>query len=297
MRSLIVCLLLAANAYAVDHGLAFLTISCDANSGALGETGVSVYHNTLSSLQNPALMPEHWQPTVSVTHNDWIYDANVQTLAAGVPLGPVWLSADLRRHAVEDIELQTSPDENPEGTYDADDVAGGLSIAVPLPQGFGAGASVRRVHEKILSEDTRGWAFDAGVHWQGPKEWSRPLQAGVVVQHLGNMSELDQEAPELPRTIQGGVTMSRVLPVSQWQSALSVEYRSVRDNDANVLVGVAVSPISALQLRAGYMTGYDDRALTLGFGLVWRGLTLDYGYLPMDSELGDTHKFTFSFAL
>ena len=297
MRKLMLCLLVAVNAYAVDHGLSFLTISCDANTGAMGETGVSTWHNALSGLQNPALIPDQLQPTVSVTHNDWILDAEVQTLAVGVPLGPVWMAMDLRRHAVEDIELQTNPDSEPEGYYDADDVAGGLALAMALPKNFGLGVAVRRVHEKIYDEETHGWAFDAGAHWNGPETWIRPLQLGLAVHHLGSMSELENEAPELPTTVQGGVTIERVIPVTQWKNALSLEYRSVRDNDSNVLLGLAVSPGSMLHLRAGYMTGYEERGLTLGFGLGWRGMTLDYAYLPIDSELGDTHKFSFSFAL
>ena len=58
-----------------------------------------------------------------------------------------------------------------------------------------------------------------------------------------------------------------------------------------------VRPLDGLALRGGWMSGYEERGATLGAGFAWRGMKLDYAWLPFSNALDDVHRFTFSFAL
>jgi len=59
-----------------------------------------------------------------------------------------------------------------------------------------------------------------------------------------------------------------------------------------VRLGGEVRVLGALDLRAGWRSGYDGQSLSAGFGLAWRQWRLDFGYSPFADNLGDTKQFS-----
>jgi hypothetical protein len=49
-------------------------------------------------------------------------------------------------------------------------------------------------------------------------------------------------------------------------------------------------------LRAGYKAGYDSQGATFGFGVVYHEIGVDYAFLPVSNDLGDSHRFALSFS-
>lgn len=279
-------------------GLAFLKIAADAGSAGLGECAVGSWETALSPLHNPALAPaeERWQ--LALTRADWIYKTDFSTLSVQVPLRHWSVGADLRVLSIPDIEQRSTPNPEPEGYYRVDDLAFGLRVSTSLPGGLRAGVAARRVQEKINQEDSRGWVGDLGLRWERPNpDRSRLLGLSLAVRNLGYSSDFINEAPDPPRLASLGLERRAPLPGLGWSTSLQAEIRHIQDDGTHLHLGVQSAPLAGLVLRAGWMAGYEERGGTLGVGFAWRSMKLDYAWLPYDNALGDSHRFTFSFAL
>jgi len=296
----LVSALLVAGAARASEGLAFLKIDADAASAAQGESAAGGWSTALGGVRNPALAPADGRWHVALTHADWIFGSDYSALALQMPLGPLGLGLDLRSLAIEDIELRDGPDPDPLGTYRVDDLAFGVRLSAPLPlvPGLRAGVAARRVQEKIDQQDSRAWVFDAGLRWeQAEPERSRLWGVSLAARNLGSGSDFITEGPKAPFLVSFGVESQGPLPWGGWTKSVQAEYRHLREDGGHLHLGFQVNPAAGLALRGGWMGGYDERGLTLGAGFAWRGLTLDYAWLPFDSALDDVHRFTLGFAM
>jgi len=284
-------------------GLAFLTICTDGAVGGAGETLALGGPNALGGVGNPAQLPPDERLQLAATWQDWLFDSQVQALAAAWRSGRLGLALDLRTLDAGSFELRSGPNPAPEGEFEQDDVAVGLRAAWQFDGGWSAGAALRRVHEKIYVEDSHGWVGDLGLAWSGRAAFAGPLawerwELGATARQLGSMSEFVNEAPDLPRTLSLAAGAAGRLPGLGWGQTLRVELRHLQDDGTHLHLGFEAVPVAGFALRAGWMGGYSNRALTAGLGFAWRGLALDWSWLPFDGELNeDTHRFTFSFAL
>jgi hypothetical protein len=52
-----------------------------------------------------------------------------------------------------------------------------------------------------------------------------------------------------------------------------------------------------LYLRAGYQTGYDNRGLSAGAGFVYKEFRIDYAFVPYQSDLGNSHRFSLTYSI
>jgi len=78
-------LLLAAGVASAATGLAFLKISADASSSALGENTAAGWRDALSPVGNPALAPADGRTHVALTQADWIFDSRYTAMAVSAP--------------------------------------------------------------------------------------------------------------------------------------------------------------------------------------------------------------------
>jgi hypothetical protein len=293
---------IAANSVAGETGVAFLKISCDAATGAMGEVQ-SLYHGgDFSSKDNAAIAPTSNVGNFALTNNEWLSDTRMTSLAATIPIWQAWINLDLSLLEVDEFELRPDSNPEPEGEFSQQNFVGGISFGAAVTKKLNAGFSVRRVQEKIYDKSSNGWSVDLGTFYKG-EAWSLGFlsasewRAGVSVRNLGEVDEFVTESPGLPRIMSVSAGCSDLILPDRYNSKLVVEYKYLQDDDSHLHLGMEIKPYSMFKLRAGWMTGYDDRNLTLGFGLAWRSMKLDYAWLPIDNELGDSQKFTFSFSL
>ena len=52
-----------------------------------------------------------------------------------------------------------------------------------------------------------------------------------------------------------------------------------------------------LFLRSGYKVGYDSQGATFGCGVKYRDLQVDYAFLLINNDLGDSHRIGLCFNL
>ncbi len=64
------------------------------------------------------------------------------------------------------------------------------------------------------------------------------------------------------------------------------------DNDAKVHFGAEYRYHRIFAARLGFKGGYEVQGATMGFGIYYRNLRFDYAWMPIDYELGDSHRFS-----
>lgn len=281
---LIICIAAVADA---PNGLAFLKISPDVRSSAMGEAGVSAGDQRAASYYNPALLELGEQRGLSFAHHTWIMDTKVNYLELHIP-GKINFGLNILSTGVDDIEVRSTPSPEPVGYVDSEDLAAGMILSYSVNKSLSFGVNIKYIHEHLYYESTNGFAVDMGTLYK----YSDRLNFGASISNLGEMDEMLNEKPALPLT--GRIGLSYLLPFSENNSLLlagGVNY--IRDEEMRGNIGIEWKPVEIIAVRGGYLLNYDERSFTAGFGLKWKNLGLDFAYVPFDSDLGDVKRFGF----
>jgi hypothetical protein len=284
--TIVVLLLIAANAFA-GTGLAFLEIPVGARENALGGAGVALITGPTSAAYNPAAIAFTGRG-VAFMHSRHFGDTRVQFLGATLRLGKFALSPHFWGTRVSDIEYRETPTRAAISTFDAvNDALGGV-VAWQASQNLAIGLTGRYLFQKIHMASSDGWAMDGGAFYKTPLNG---LSAGLAVNHFGHVNEMVTEKTKLPTTLRAGAAFHRQLR-TLGSVLVTAEEVSVRDHAPQIRGGIEYSAPNFLALRAGYVNGLEAQGLSLGFGLFYRQLHLDYAFIPFRDELGEGHRFS-----
>jgi len=284
----------AQSADAGATGLAFLKLGVGGRASAMGEAYVAVSEDASSIFWNPAGLSYIQRPEVAFTHTAWLQDISNDFLAFAFPGFGGGVGLSVYTGAVDGIERRTIPSSEPLGTVEARDLAISLGYARELNNKFRAGFSAKYLYEKIYIEEASGYAFDIGVSYQ---PFQSSLRFAGVIQNIGSMGDLRNESIKLPTTFRIGGGYSIDLREFDGGVLLSADAVKVVENDLSVNFGTEIHVLRRLAFRFGYQTGASEANMGGGFGLRFDRVELDYGYRPFDSDLGDTHRFSFRFEI
>ncbi|MBC8279118.1 MAG: PorV/PorQ family protein [FCB group bacterium] len=287
---ILIVLALAVSSFAqAPNGLAFLKITPDVRSAAMGETGAYAGNQPAISV-NPAMLAGVSGRMVAFSHQQWIVDTQINYLQAMFENGYANIAFSALSTGVDDIEVRTTPSPQPESYIDSKDLMFGMTAARSFGDKLGFGITAKYIQEHIYYQDTGGFAVDFGAVYQ----YSTRLVLGASVLHLGKMSAMENVEPELPLTAAFGAAYNLKLE-NAGDFTLALGGNFVREEDLRGNLGVEYRPLEIIALRAGYLVNYDERGMTAGLGLNWNNLSFDYAYVPFDNDLGDTQKFGFAF--
>lgn len=275
-------------------GLAFLKLGVGGRASAMGEAYVAVSNDATSMFWNPAGLSYIGRAEIAFTHTEWLQDISHDFLAFAFPGLGGGMGASVYTSSIDGIERRTIPSSDPLGTVEARDLALTVGYARQVSDKLRAGISVKYLYERIYVEEATGYAFDIGVSYQ---PFESPFRAAGVIQNVGRMGELHSQSIKLPTMFRIGAAYSLGLGELAGGLLLSADAVKVVENDVSGNFGVEVRALEKLAFRFGYQTGASESAFASGFGLQLNRVTLDYGYKPFDSELGDTHRFSFRFEI
>ena len=124
------------------------------------------------------------------------------------------------------------------------------------------------------------------------------MRAGLSISGLGPAASYAIEGQQgepvpLPTAVQGGVSYRlAVAPHLAVRGAL--EGRLTRGRNGVALVGAEVANPAGAALRLGLRLNDSASSLSMGAGYAVKALHLDYAYVPLRLDLGDSHRFSFS---
>lgn len=285
--SLISSVLLAQSAG--SNGLSFLKFGFGARNVAMSDLGV-VGANDLSALNyNPSLLAAINKTQLSFTHNSLYQDLNSEMLAGSFSALGLPFAIGVNTTSVADIEVRTKPGD-PESTFSAHYAFVSASTAFQTIDNLYIGATVKYLYENIFSDDASGLGFDIGATYYGIIDG---LTIGAAIKNLGSMKELRYESTELPKDIRFGAAYNFSLKEYKMDfTALGGFQKYTKEEDSHLHLGGEAIYDQMFALRVGYASGYEAKSITAGFGVFWKGINLDYAYVPVKYGLGDSHIIT-----
>lgn len=278
-----------AESNAGNNGLAFLKIGAGGRAAGMGEAFTAVTNDASATYWNPAgiMLLNHGQ--FIFTHNKWFQDVSNNFGAVTFKIGKTSVGVSYISNNISGIETRLIPSTEPLSTIEAHDLMIGLSLARNYNENLSIGVTLKYLYEKIYLNTAHGGALDVGIHYKLP---FNGLSFGAVIQNIGVMSEFKDEAIQLPVIMKGGLAY-KLFSTSAIPFLVSADVLQIIDDSFHVNIGGEIVLRKQLALRAGYLTGYDERSMQAGFGLMLSRYIVDYAYVPFSSDLGNSHRVAF----
>jgi len=293
MRILLLGLLLAGstaiNSYSQDGGLAFLRIGANASASSMGDAQVSSSSDAFSTFWNPAGLAAAQSNSLALSHHIWLADTRNYFITGRFQAGDnSGFGAFVSAFDSGDFDARVGPGER-DGVFSAQFIGVGASYGQAIgPVRFGVTAKF--LSEQVFNEDATGYAFDFGVQADFFQEG---IKIGAALQNVGEMTELNVEATQLPRTLRAGISIYpfRVLAMADGTVLLNAfltgEVSHITNLDQTRFhIGAAAEVVELVTVRAGFITNDDLRGLSIGGGLGSNGFLFDYAFLPFDDGFG-----------
>jgi hypothetical protein len=259
-----------------EPGFAILQLGASARAAALAEATTALV-DAAAAATNPAALPSG--RSVALSHTEWIGDIRHEHASTtwGKPEGSAYAVDVLLSHT-GGLERRLGPTSQPLGEFGVYEWTAGLSWARPLGEQLRAGVTAKYARQSIDDRSAAGAAIDLGLHYGEGPWW-----IGAAARNLGRMSNLDQEATDLPVQLRfGGATVRGPI-------MLSGDLHWTREVDTSLHVGAEFRARPRLLLRAGYQSA-DSRDVSLGLGLFTGLWQIDYAYIPYGDGLGQAHR-------
>lgn len=275
-----------------NSGLSFLKFGFGARNVAMSDLGV-VGVNDLSALNyNPSILAVNNKTQLSFTHNSLLQDLNSEMFAGSFKAFGVPIAVGVNTTNIADIEIRTIPGEV-QSKFNAHYFNGSISTAFHLFEKIYFGATYKYIYENMFSDDASGYGLDFGINYQSN---IAGLTFGAAIRNLGSMNELRSESTKLPTDFRIGTAYNFSLQNSKLNfTALAGFQKYTLQDDSHIHIGGEAVYDKLLSLRFGYASGYDTKNLSAGFGVNWKGINLDYAYVPVKYGLGDSHIISFTY--
>jgi hypothetical protein len=282
---------------------AFLEIPAGARASALGGAFASLAQGVEAAFWNPAGLESVKGIQITGTHTEYLQTLRLEHFAvAGRTLGG-GLAASLRALYSEPIEERDDLGNlTSRGSFGYHDLEFALAYGRSVSPGLSVGGTVQALRERMADVSASTFAAGFGAVW-APARVSG-LRLGLSAHNLGKAARYDLDgvlgAPmALPAAVQAG---------GSWQGSLAhgavlrtaLEGRFTRDRSGIGMVGVEVATTGgangagAAALRGGLRVNDDTSSYSLGVGYALTGLRVDYAFVPLRFDLGDTHRFAFT---
>src|SRR5512140_525899 len=192
-----------------NSGMASLKLGVSGRGVSMGDAMSAIVQGAAATYYNPAgLLSSSQEGTATqlmFMHKEWIQDTRSEFLGAAMPLGQrSALGVSVVTTTVSDIEVRLRPGP-PDATFDARNFSAGLSYAQGVGEDIRLGITAKFLYEKILVDESSGYAIDFGAQVKTPVE---NLTAGLAVANLGTMSKLESEKTSLPVMLRVGPAYS-----------------------------------------------------------------------------------------
>jgi len=128
-------------------------------------------------------------------------------------------------------------------------------------------------------------------------KYDEHVSFGVSLQNVGSMSELRDRSSALPTTVRLGSSYTSAV-TDQFNGTVAMEaVKTLDDDHLHLHASGELQYDHFVSLRAGYVTGYEFRSFSTGFGVLYTSVKFDYAFVPFSGAFNSTHSFSLSFLL
>ena len=258
-------------------GEAFLLLDQPTGARALGmgSAFVAVADDDSGQLWNPAAPGLAPGVEAGLHHDAWLDGTNRDLMSLQLPVGPMF-SAGVFGGLVNypTLDLRNGSGVSV-GTYDPQEHLYALSLALHQA-GLSVGLTGRYMDRALPGFSRSDTAWDWGLLWDPLPA----LRVGTVLQTV------PQSGGGLgPRSI-SGASLGGSLSDWRWRCAGSATLNSLGPNELDLGMELSTGTTLPLAVRAGFSRELPgsgqvaDQRVSVGFGLGYKDLVLDYAFLP-----------------
>lgn len=277
-------------------GFSFLDLPAGARIAALGGAGAALAEGPVALFWNPAgLAPE--EPAAGsrgqamFDHHESVQEFRQELVGAVLQNGGDGMGLGLNAHYTQAIE-ERDPLGNLLGTFGATDLAVAFGLAKTAAPGLRLGGALQWTHEVLAGSAASALGLSAGGMYAVPG--MSGLTLGASVRNLGKSPAFkaedgsDGDKVPQPLTLQAGAVYGKSTGSIRWLAAADLV--KLKGDSAEGRLGLEVSPLASLALRAGWMLGQDAADLTAGAGIAVGRFDIDYAFVPYHDQLGSSHR-------
>ena len=288
----------------------FLKVMPDARSTGMGEAFITVVNSSDAVFWNPAALTRVNNFDVSSSYVQYFMDvAHISVSAAYNWEGIGHFGFQALINDVGDIPVtrvdylfRTEGGYNPGLTGETISPGSqvfGLSYGKALTDKFSFGLTIKYALEDLVAKKTSSIIFDGGLLYN---TGYKSIVIGAALRHFGpEIKYFDQGYP-LPQTFTIGISselLSDVDPLLMHLDGqkLLIAYNlsQPRDYSQQHHLGLEYSFADLFFLRAGYKINFDEEGLSLGAGVKYSNIRVDYSFNDFGEYLNSVHRFTIGF--
>lgn len=305
IAAVILCLLVPISAFGAEEfekvgtiGGQFLKIPLGARPAAMGSAFVSLADDATSVFWNPAGIARITKTVASIHHAQLPADLKLTAASYVFHVGflPGTFAASARSLYMPSMRKRTVF--RPEGTgesFDAGDIAFGLSYGRSLTDKFSAGLTFNYVQSTLDVYSSEAFTFDFGTLYDTGYQ---SLRIGMAIQNIGTDMEFIEDTVKMPAVFRVGMSM-RLFESGSYRLLTAAEFNHPPDNNERANWGAELGYKDFFRFRGGYNFKYDTEGLALGLGVkVPTSLnsegTVDYAFVDGGS-LGGIHRISVDF--
>jgi len=288
-----------------QSGMEFLNVKSDAKAMAMGGAVTSLDMGSSSLFFNPAGMANmKTYGDVTFSMNEWIADIRHLGFTAAIrPMNGDYGTIGVSVQHVDYGEVQWTMVDNTVdkgykdmGIFSPSALAVGVGYARALTDRFSVGGQIHWVRQTLgeniipttdaslqdtVKNEVSPLSFDFGTLF---KTGYKSLAFGMSVRNFSKEVKYSQEGFQLPMTFTMGISMDVMdvlMPEGKDHSLIvaldAVHYRS---RPEQFMIGLNYTFMKVLSLRGGYISGEDEDSFSMGLGVQYSGLEIDYAYTP-----------------
>jgi hypothetical protein len=278
-----------------DAGALFLRVGLGARASGMGEAFIAVAEDASSVYWNPGAMAAVLGTNAVLMHNEYLHSVRLEQIALTHETEFGTLGLGFTGLYMDEMERRENvPTSVPLGMFSAYDVAITTGFSRYLLPNLSAGFAVKTVYQKIDEESAIGWAFDLGLYHIAKIPG---VKFAAAITNIGKPMKFVSEEFALPRCIKIGGSIEREVAAIRGDILLTMDVLLPNDSDIREHAGFEYGYNQQLFLRAGYKAGYDSQGATFGCGVKYREIHVDYAFLLVNNDLGDSHRIGLSFNL
>ncbi len=265
--------------------LQFLKLGAGARPAGMGDAFVGMRDSGAGGLYwNPALAGYAEKTEVMFSYANWFMDTSHNYFGGVRKFGKYNVGLNVVYFDGGDFEWRDDkPSETPQGTFSANDLAIGLTVARRVTNDISFGLTAKYLFEKIQAEEAKGYAVDLGLLYEPIID---KLAIGFSISNIGPKMKFIADEFELPMVVRAGFTY----PLNRF-TVMAVDFNKASDTGLRLQTGLELSIRHILTVRAGYKVNHDTEDFTAGSGIAFKNYRIDYAFVPHSDNLGDVHYF------
>jgi hypothetical protein len=283
-----------------DAGAVFLRFGMGARASAMGEAFSAVAEDASAMHWNPGAMAAVLGTNAMFVHTE--YYQSVRLEQAAIVHETDWGTFGMSFTGLYMDEMDrydNTPSAVPLGTFSAYDVGFAVGYSRYIIPNLAAGVSGKIVYENIDETTAKGWAFDAGLYHISRIEG---VKLAAVVANFGPPIRFENDhftgsEFDLPQTVRLGASYEREYDGIRGDILATFDVVFTNDGSARQHIGAEYGYDKRLFVRGGFKAGYDSQGATFGAGIRYSRYSVDYAFLLVDNDLGDTHRIGVSVGL